>query len=78
MQTSKILDVDSSSESEDEDMLLRVNASLDDILYLVRDWVESAPEPAEADVSSMLDFMTRLLKVKKLSKLQAVLQTLKM
>lgn len=78
MQTSKILDVDSSSESEDEDMLLRVNASLDDILSLVRDWVDSAPEPAEADVSSMLDFMTRLLKVKKLSNLQAVLQTLKM
>jgi hypothetical protein len=70
--------VDSSSESEDEELVLRVNARLEDILALVRDWIENEPKPTEVDVGMMLDFCNRLLGVKKLDKLQAVLQTIKM
>jgi len=70
--------VDSSSESEDEELVLRVNARLEDVLALVRDWVENEPEPTQIDIGMVLDFLNRLLEVKKLDKLQAVLQTIKM
>jgi hypothetical protein len=70
--------VDSSSESEDEELVLRVNARLEDVLALVRDWVENEPEPTQIDIGIVLDFLNRLLEVKKLDKLQAVLQTIKM
>jgi DNA repair protein REV1 C-terminal domain len=58
--------------------VLRVNARLEDVLALVRDWVENEAEPTEVDIGMMLDFLNRLLEVKKLDKLQAVLQTMKM
>jgi hypothetical protein len=67
-----------SEECVEEDSILKVNAGLVDILSVIEEWVKSSPEPTDDDVDYMLDFLNRLLAVKKIDKLAAVLRTIKM
>jgi len=62
----------------EEEGILSANAKLEELVVVVKEWVQSAQQPSQMDVEMMLDFFKKLLKVKKIDTVHALLRTIKL